>query len=432
MVQVCYKPLWHTLLEKGMTKEDLRCEAKLSTNVIANMGKDKNISMESLLKICDTLQVNFDKVIELKGIKERDNDANAIPVAPVNGVKAEHKEKPRLVSLFSGCGGMDEGFEETGCYDRVWANDFDKDAQAVFKKNLGDIDCRDITTVPVDDIPDCDIITAGFPCQPFSNAGNRRGVYDQRGELYLECLRIIQSKNPKVVLFENVKGLLSSKHQSGKKLIDVIQEDLEELGYQVNYDVVNASDYGVPQNRERMILIAFRNDLGKKFQFPPVQKDKSKLTVGNVLKKIPQDAPNQKYWPYSPQAQYMVDQIPEGGSWKSVPYEKLPPRFKRIRDNMKRYHAPNFYRRFGLDEINGTITASAQPENCGITHPIENRRYTIREIAEIQTFPETFTFIDDTQKDIVAMYKVIGNAVPCHLAEVMGEAIYKQAFEEED
>ena len=99
---------------------------------------------------------------------------------------------------------------------------------------------------------------------------------------------------------------------------------------------------------------------------------------------------------------------------------------------MKRYHAPNFYRRFSRDEINGTITASAQPENCGITHPTENRRYTIREIARIQTFPDDFRFIDDTTKNIVAMYKVIGNAVPCHLAEVIANAIYKQAFEEEN
>lgn len=337
------------------------------------------------------------------------------------------RRKPRLVSLFSGCGGMDKGFEMAG-FKRVWANDFDKDAQAVFKLNLGKIDGRDITTVPVDDIPDCDILTAGFPCQPFSNAGSRRGVYDARGELYLECLRIIESKQPQVVLFENVKGLMSSKHQSGKRLIDVIKGDLEALGYSVNYDVVNASDYGVPQNRERMILVAFRNDLGKTFVFPEVQKDKSRLTLRNVILNIPEDVPNQTYWEYSPQAQSMIEMIPEGGSWKSIPYEFLSPRFRKIRDDMKRYHAPNFYRRFSLDEINGTITASAQPENCGITHPTENRRYTIREIARIQTFPDDFVFIDDTVKDIVAMYKVIGNAVPCHLAKVMGDAIMAQAF----
>ena len=123
--------------------------------------------------------------------------------------------------------------------------------------------------------------------------------------------------------------------------------------------------------------------------------------------------------------------IPEGGSWKNIPYEELSPRFQRIRDNMQKYHAPNFYRRFSRDEINGTITASAQPENCGITHPTENRRYTIREIARIQSFPDDFMFIDESLKDIVAMYKVIGNAVPCHLAEVMANAIYDQAFKEE-
>lgn len=424
-MQISYKPLWHTLLEKGMSKEDLRTMAKLSTNAIANMGKDKNVSMSTLLKICETLQCDLDAVMELKGldsVKETESEETV--------TRFDHKTySPRLVSLFSGCGGMDKGFEDAG-YSRVWANDFDKDAQAVFRLNLGEIDGRDITTVPVDDIPDCDILTAGFPCQPFSNAGNRRGVYDERGELYLECLRIIEHKQPRAVLFENVKGLMSSKHQSGKKLIDVIKEDLERLGYFVNYKVVNASDYGVPQNRERMILVALRKDLGKTFEFPPVQSDKSKLTLRHILD-IPADVPNQTFWPYSPQAQNMVDQIPEGGSWKSIPYENLSPRFKRIRDDMKRYHAPNFYRRFSRDEINGTITASAQPENCGITHPTENRRYTIREIARIQTFPDDFKFIDNTTKNIVAMYKVIGNAVPCHLAEVIANAIYEQAFEEE-
>lgn len=428
-MQISYKPLWHTLLENGMSKEDLRMKAKLTTNAIANMGKDRNVSMATLLKICEALEVNIDRVIEIKDF----NPGSAEIQTEISVAKDDEKVKianpPRLVSLFSGCGGMDKGFEDAG-YHRVWANDFDKDAQAVFKLNLGEIDDRDITKVPVEDIPDCDIITAGFPCQPFSNAGNRRGVYDARGELYLECLRIIESKKPKVVLFENVKGLLSSKHQSGKKLIDVIKDDLKALGYYVNYKVVNASDYGVPQNRERMILVGLREDLNTTFEFPPIQEDKSKLTLRYILD-VPPDIPNQTYWPYSPQAQNMIEQIPEGGSWKSIPYEKLSPRFQRIRDDMKRYHAPNFYRRFSRDEINGTITASAQPENCGITHPTQNRRYTIREIARIQTFPDDFIFIDETLKDIVAMYKVIGNAVPCHLAEVIADAIYDQAFKEE-
>ena len=435
-MKVSYKPLWHTLLEMGMTKEDLRQNAKLTTNAIASMGKDRNVSMATLLKICETLKCDLSKVVEITDFASMDKqeftieDNSFIDACSNSSLQAvKNNFGPKLVSLFSGCGGMDVGFERAG-FTRVWANDFDKDAQAVFSLNLGEIDGRDITTVPVEDIPDCDIITAGFPCQPFSNAGNRKGVYDARGELYLECLRIIESKKPRAVLFENVKGLLSSKHQNGKRLIEVIQEDLESLGYTVNYRVVNASDYGVPQNRERMILVALRSDLGKTFEFPPILADKSKLTLRHILN-IPSDAPNQSsYWAYSPQAQAMIEMIPEGGSWKNIPYESLSPRFQRIRDDMKKYHAPNFYRRFSLDEINGTITASAQPENCGITHPTQNRRYTIREIARIQTFPDDFIFIDDSLKDIIAMYKVIGNAVPCHLAEVIATAIMKQAFAE--
>lgn len=424
-MEISYKPLWHTLLEKGLTKEELRKSANLTTNVIANMGKNKNISMTTLLKICKALNCNVDAVIEVKNIVNSSYSSSLITETGKSDSLFSNY-KPRLVSLFAGCGGMDKGFDDAG-FNRVWANDFDKDAQAVFRLNLGEIDGRDITQVPVDEIPDCDIITAGFPCQPFSNAGKRKGVYDERGELYLDCLRIIEHKKPKVVLFENVKGLLSSKHQNGKKLIDVIKGDLEKLSYLVNYKVVNASDYGVPQNRERLILVGIRKDIGKIFEFPVVQVDKSKLTLRNILN-IDSNVPNQTFWPYSPQAQYMVEQIPQGGSWKNIPYENLSPRFRKIRDNMKKYHSPNFYRRFSLDEINGTITASAQPENCGITHPIENRRYTIREIARLQTFPDSYKFIDHTSRDIAAMYKVIGNAVPCKLAYVIGKSIIEQVF----
>lgn len=338
------------------------------------------------------------------------------------------KKKPKLVSLFSGCGGMDVGFEKAG-FNRIWANDFDKDAQAVFRLNIGEIDGRDIRDVPVEDIPECDIITAGFPCQPFSNAGNRKGVHDSRGMLYQECLRIIEHSKPKVMLFENVKGLMSSKYIDGRPLIDVIATDLNELGYNIKYDIVNSSDYGVPQNRQRLILIGFKKDLNKTFVFPQIIEKKG-LTLRSLLD-IPADVPNQVDWQLSPQQVKMIAHIPEGGSWKDVPYDELAPRFRKIRDNMQRYHSPNFYRRFSRDEINGTITASAQPENCGIIHPIHNRRYTIREIARIQTFPDTFLFIDDSTKNITAMYKVIGNAVPVMLAYHIAKAILEQAFWED-
>lgn len=341
---------------------------------------------------------------------------------------AKKNNKPKMVSLFSGCGGLDLGFERAG-FDIVFANDFDKDAQAVYRLNIGDIDGRDIHSITEAEIPDCDILTAGFPCQPFSNAGNRKGVHDSRGMLYKECIRIISAKMPKVVVFENVKGLLSTKYIDGRNLPEVIVDDLSNMngiGYNVQHRLLNASNFGVPQNRQRVVFVGIRKDLSKDFIFPTEQ-SKDKLTLKYVLD-IPENVPNQVHWGLSPQQIEMIEFIPEGGSWKDVPYEHLAPRFKKIRDNMKKYHSPNFYRRFSRDEICGTITASAQPENCGIIHPTENRRYTIREVARIQTFPDDFMFIDDTQKNITAMYKVIGNAVPVNLAYAVANAVMEQIF----
>jgi DNA (cytosine-5)-methyltransferase 1 len=344
--------------------------------------------------------------------------------------KLESDNAPRLISLFSGCGGLDLGFEKAG-FKSVWANDFDADAQAVYRLNIGEIDERDILSVNEDEVPDGDILTAGFPCQPFSNAGNRKGVHDSRGMLYKECLRIIERKMPKVIVFENVKGLLSSKYVDGRNLAEVIIEDLSmvgDIGYSVVYELLNASCYGVPQNRQRVFFVGVRKDLGVNFIFPEKQKNDN-LTIRNIVD-VPADVPNQVDWPLSPQALEMIVYIPEGGSWKDVPYEHLAPRFKRIRDDMKKYRSPNFYRRFSRNEISGTMTASAQPENCGIIHPTENRRYTIREAARIQSFPDDFLFIDDSPKNITAMYKVIGNAVPVTLAYHIGAAIMEQVFKE--
>ncbi|NMB41456.1 MAG: DNA cytosine methyltransferase [Firmicutes bacterium] len=324
---------------------------------------------------------------------------------------------------------MDLGFLAAG-YRIVWANDFDSDAQQVYSTNIGRIDPRDIRDVDEDEVPDCDIITAGFPCQPFSNAGNRRGVKDRRGTLYEECLRIVKAKKPSVVVFENVRGILSIRDHTGTKLMDQICRSLEieiSPGYNVDYRLIKASDYGVPQNRYRVFLVAIRKDYARTFTFPePITCDKKTLALGNVLNSIPKDAKNQIDWPLSPQALYMAERIPEGGSWKSIPYDQLPERFQRIHRQMKKYRSPNFYRRFSRNEIIGTITASAQPENCGILHPVENRRLNIREIATIQTFPHDFLF---NESKISGMYKVIGNAVPPLLAQIIAEEILLQVPE---
>jgi len=349
----------------------------------------------------------------------------------------------KVASLFSGCGGLDlgfvGGFKHFGYkvpsqpFKIIFANDIDKDAVAIYKENSHllkhtNIVHADIQTINPSDLEDFDILTAGFPCQPFSNAGLRKGVNDHRGTLFEEVFRFIKVKKPKIVVLENVRGILSSKMPDGTNVADEIIKRLCSIktsdGNIINYNVskpmlIKASDTGVPQNRYRVIIIAVLSEVGLA---PTIQdihsnaidfKDKD-LTVSRVLK-YKSDLPNTNdIWKLSPQAEKLAPYITR--SWKDIPYEILPERMKKIRDNIKKYRSPNFYRRFSLDEINGTITASAQPENCGILHPLENRRYSVREIARIQSFPDNFTF---NNVSIQNKYKVIGNAVP----PILGYAI---------
>lgn len=330
------------------------------------------------------------------------------------------------ISLFSGAGGLDLGLTKAG-FNVVWANDILKPAIENYRHNIGDIFEGDITKIDADDLPEAEVVVGGFPCQPFSSAGNRLGTEDDRGNLYLDCIRIIENKKPKVVVFENVRGLLSSKNSDGSLLMDTIVYLLQNAGdgYEVSYELLNAKDYGVPQNRYRVIIVGIRKDLGFTYKFPePLHINPDHLTVGHAIANITENTPNAKdVWKLSPQSQDLIQHIPEGGSWKNIPYEFLPERLKKIRDNMKRYHSPNFYRRFARTEVNGTITAASTPENSGILHPTENRRYSVREIARIQSFPDDYEFVGDS---VSAKYKVIGNAVPPKLAEVIGQSIVQQ------
>lgn len=172
--------------------------------------------------------------------------------------------RPKVVSLFAGCGGLDLGFINQG-FEVIWANDFFPDAVHTYVNNIGNhIILGDITKIPSKEIPDnFDILLGGFPCQGFSIANSKRSMDDQRNFLYKEMLRIIEDKNPKMFLAENVKGLLS---MQGGKIIKMIVNDFRKLGYEVDYKLVNSADYGVPQQRQRVIIIG--NRLGFKNGFP--------------------------------------------------------------------------------------------------------------------------------------------------------------------
>lgn len=386
----------------------------------------------------------------------------------------------KVVSLFSGCGGLDLGFTgdfhfrhkyfEKNNFNITFSNDIDPATELVYNANQPffrnhSLIREDIKNIKIENIPDFDFLIAGFPCQPFSNAGLRKGINDERGNLFEECENILKQalkrkKPPIGFIFENVRGILSSKMADGTSIPDEIVKRTEALGFKTNYKLLKTSDYGVPSNRYRLIIIGVRKDLDyfdfdllhqivSEYNIPNEKENPYELFLGSVLCDIPDNVTHKnEYWKYSPGGQYMVDKIAAcldgkealekfknkvplheisntitvGRSWKNMNPSDMSERFLKIWNNPKKYHAPNFYRRFALGEINGTITASAQPENCGITHPFENRRFTIREIARIQSFPDDFVF---PYKTIAHAYKVIGNAVPPIFGWVIAKALEK-------
>lgn len=345
-----------------------------------------------------------------------------------DGFSLTINHKPKAIGLFSGCGGLDYGFQEAG-FEIVFANDIEKNVKETYEYNLGhNIEIGDISKIEKTSIPDGDIVLAGIPCQPFSNAGKRESTKNKDGNLFLEVINVVlsQKNKPKVVLFENVRGFLSSRDCDGKLMIERFYSDMENIGYKSYHKLINAAEYGVPSNRYRVIIVCIRKDIEVDFKFPEPDIFNRKITVEEVLERpFPEDE-DQEIWDLPPSSKMVVEFIKEGGSWKDIPYEKLSLRHKKIRDNMKKYRSPNFYRRFSRKETMGTITATSSPENSGIIHPLENRRYSVREIARFQSFPDSFKFIG---KSIQSKYKMIGNAVPPKLANIIAKAILEQVFQ---
>lgn len=334
-------------------------------------------------------------------------------------------KKPTVMALFAGCGGLDLGFTQAG-FEIVYANDIDKAVKETYEANLGPIEIADIRFVDKNKLPYADVIVAGIPCQPFSNAGNRGSMNDIRGNMFSEVIEILKIKKPKIVLFENVRGFLSAKDDRGITMPDRVKADLKKNGYNFYYKLLNSSDYEVPQNRNRVVMIGVRKDIDKGFEFPSPISNKKSLTVGHVIGKSLPKGEKHEVWDLSPQSDKIISFIPEGGSWKNVPKKHLPERLLKIRNDMQKYRSPNFYRRFSRDEIVGTITAAATPENSGILHPLEDRRYSVREIARFQSFPDTFKFVGLSTR---AKYKMIGNAVPVNLGKHIAIALKKQYFD---
>jgi DNA (cytosine-5)-methyltransferase 1 len=313
-------------------------------------------------------------------------------------------DAPKVLSLFSGCGGLDLGFHLEG-YKTIWANDFSEWAVQSFKENFGDVIVHgDITKIdPYTDktIPDCDLILGGFPCQDFSVIWKQPGLNGKRGGLYRHFLEFVDAKKPKAFIAENVKGLLTA---NNKQAIETIIKDFESIapGYIVKIHLYNFADYGVPQFRERVLIVGVRIDTGFNFIHPAPthgpKADKLYFTAGQALEGAEKISYNNEHIKSANKTIELLKLIPEGGNFTDVPKDH-PLYVKGMISHV--------YRRINRNEPAKTIIAAGGGGTWGYHYP-EPRPLTNRERARLQSFPDDFIF----HGSIAEVRRQIGNAVP--------------------
>ena len=332
---------------------------------------------------------------------------------------------PRVASFFAGAGGMDLGLKWAG-YKIVYANEIDKGAAETYNFNFEhDVDNRSILDVDINEIPDHDILVGGFPCQPFSYAGKRKGLVDDRGMLFFALIEDLYVKSPRFFIFENVKGLLT--HQSGKTFSNVKQA-IKDAGYQLSYSVLNADDFLCPQSRQRLFLVGVRNDLSANFRFPTISLEKIsvKQAIGDILGN--QDVPNNEPMRHTKRILERYKHIPQGGDMRDVPEEHQ----QRKRGNVEVVsgkQSSQSYHRLLESAPSPTVCAMFQAH---FIHYSEDRNLTAREAARLQSFPDDFIFkgkrVNMSWDENLSQYQQIGNAVPPKFAYALGRALYDQFF----
>ncbi|MDR1042604.1 MAG: DNA cytosine methyltransferase [Clostridiales Family XIII bacterium] len=301
----------------------------------------------------------------------------------------------RVISLFSGAGGLDLGFIMAG-HDIVWANDCYDDAVETYKRNIGNhIVNDDIYNVDSKDIPSADIVIGGFPCQGFSVANMKRHTEDVRNELYKQLIRVIVDKRPKYFLAENVKGILSLDKGA---VFRMILDDFNALGYDIDYRLLNAADYGVPQKRERVFIVGVRKGIKKGFDFPNPTHSNSNMPGGNT-----------DLW-------ISVSKALEGIPDPDSPNELLNHEYSKYKINFNGYLG---HRIIDADKPAPTVTGRGDDRGGVVVlpHPSHIRRMTCRELAAIQSFPLDYEFRGPRS----SIYRQIANAVPPLLAYHMAK-----------
>lgn len=343
-----------------------------------------------------------------------------------SGWDAEKQTKPsRLftsVELFAGGGGLALGMEKAG-FHHVLLNEFDHYACETLRHNRPDWNVAEGDIHDIDFSPfngKVDFLSGGFPCQAFSYAGKRLGFEETRGTLFFELARAVKEIRPKVFLGENVRGLFE--HDNGRTL-QTIKDVIAELGYTlIEPRVMRAIQYDVPQKRERLILIAVRNDIAPyvEYHWPDVCTDVRTLRDAFFAGPLYScDVPVSPGQSYPENKRKVMELVPEGGDWRNLPADVA-------RDYMKGSYnlgggKTGMARRLAMDEPSLTLTcapAQKQTERC---HPTETRPLTVREYARIQTFPDSWQF----HGSLSAQYKQIGNAVPVNLAWAIGRSLIR-------
>ncbi len=320
----------------------------------------------------------------------------------------------KIISLFAGAGGLDLGFRNAG-FQVIWANEFDKEIWETYQNNHAHttLDTRDINDITNDEIPECDGIIGGPPCQSWSEAGSLRGINDARGMLFFEFIRILKAKQPKFFLAENVSGMLFTKHAEA---LSNIKKMFDSSGYNLSFYSLNSSDYGVPQDRKRVFFIGIRKDLGFHFTLP--SSTLPKVTLKDAIKDLEKNAlpalnlnttngkncliPNHEYMTGDFSSIFMSrnrvrcwseQSFTIQASGRHAPIHPQAPRMQPVSKN-KRIFVPGFEDLY--------------------------RRLSVRECARIQGFPDDFIFY---YNKVAAGYKMVGNAVPVALAEFLANSI---------
>jgi DNA (cytosine-5)-methyltransferase 1 len=321
----------------------------------------------------------------------------------------------KIVSFFSGAGGLDKGFEEAG-FDVIWANEYDKSIWETYEKNFPNtkLDRRSITKIDPADVPECDGIIGGPPCQSWSEAGSLKGIDDARGKLFFDYIRIIEAKKPKFFLAENVSGILFDRHRDA--FLNILQS-FAKLGYNVSYTLLNANDYGVPQDRLRVIIVGYKAEYDKIFVAPSKEKVKPKLkdAIYDLRKNVVPASDKNKTNPKQ----------------KVINHEYMVGGFSTIfmsRNRVRPWDKPSFTIQAGgrhapLHPQAPEMISFGKNDRRFVEGKEElYRRLSVRECARIQTFPDDHIFYYDSIAD---GYKMIGNAVPVEFAKRLATQIKK-------